>query len=321
MGLRATALLTAGIWMAAGLASIARAQPDGAPAATNSEAPHAPEAPHSPPAAHVAYLGTTAVGVDSDVVAAFEAGVEKALAATSIIVVHLPRDDRPRGADGQPCVTSTCLGALAARAGATHVVHGRLGLDPIQGQLAYSGSLEMVRIAPYQIVTAVPVACDRCIAKMLKAAAEVETSALMGQFFDAERRQWAAASEAQAAEKPGEKPANKGLLEEPKVAPTPTTVRPVWPLILGGAGVALLATGIVFVAEGEKSQCPERSASECKSVQDFRPWGIALGVAGAAATLVGGLIYFRWPSSDGSSAEAGARVGFGPSGLSVRGTF
>jgi len=270
----------------------------------------------------VVYLGTTAVGVDSDVVAAFEAGVEKALAATSIIVVHLPRDDRPRGADGQPCVTSTCLGALASRAGATHVVHGRLGLDPIQGQLAYSGSLEMVRIAPYQIVTAVPVACDRCIAKMLKSAAEVETSALMGQFFDAERRQWAAATEAQAAEKPSEKAASKGLLDEPKVASTPTTARPVWPLVLGGAGVALLATGIVFMAEGEKSECiASVSTSDCKSVRDFRPWGIALGVAGAAATLAGGLIYFRWPSPDGSSAEAGARVGFGPSGLSVRGTF
>lgn len=262
--------------------------------------------------ARVAYVGTTAKDVDSDVVAAFEAGVEKALAATSIVVIHVPRETRPRNPDGKPCVSSACLATMAATLGATHVVHGRLGLDPIQGQLAYSGSLEMIRIQPYQIVTAVPVACDRCIAKMLKAAVEVDTSALMGQFFDAERRQLAAATEAEA-RAAATKTAEADKAPAPAPLPPPAT-RAKWPLIIAGAGVAALATGIVFIAMGERSTCPDRSADECGVTHGYRTPGIVVAAAGAAVAATGGLLFYLLPSPGMANGEAQMSLG-------VKGSF
>ena len=285
-----------------------------APARADNAVPDAPpEGAKATSNARVAYVGTTAKDVDADVVAAFEAGVEKALAATSIVVIHVPREARPRNPDGKPCVSSSCLGTMAANLGATHVVHGRLGLDPIQGQLAYSGSLEMIRIQPYQIVTAVPVACDRCIAKMLKAAVEVDTSALMGQFFDAERRQLAAATEAEA-RAAATKTAAANKPTAPLPLPPPPAARPMWPLLIAGAGVAALATGIVFIAMGERSTCNDFDVDHCGVTRRYRTPGIVTAAAGAAVAATGGLLFYMLPAPGGAGGEQQVSLG-------VKGTF
>jgi hypothetical protein len=281
-----------------------------APARAENALPDAPpESAKATSSARVAYVGTTAKDVDSDVVAAFEAGVEKALAATSIVVIHVPREARPRNPDGKPCVSSSCLGTMAANLGATHVVHGRLGLDPIQGQLAYSGSLEMIRIQPYQIVTAVPVACDRCIAKMLKAAVEVDTSALMGQFFDAERRQLAAVTEAEARAAATKTAAKDKASPAPLPVAPPPAARPMWPLLIAGAGVAALATGIVFIAMGERSTCNDVDVDHCGVTRRYRTPGIVTAAAGAAVAATGGLLFYLLPAPGGAGSETQVSLG------------
>jgi hypothetical protein len=106
----------------------------------------------------------------------------------------------------------------------------------------------------------------------------------------------------------------------------------VW--VVGGVGVAALATGIItnIIARNDMSTCNSQAAdgnlatakSACDSAKPAAYTSYAMfGVAGAAAVVEGVLVYRIWSSGAASSGDTSVSLGWLPGGLSLsaRGRF
>jgi hypothetical protein len=83
----------------------------------------------------------------------------------------------------------------------------------------------------------------------------------------------------------------------------------MWPLLIAGAGVAALATGIVFIAMGERSTCNDVDVDHCGVTRRYRTPGIVTAAAGAAVAATGGLLFYLLPAPGGAGSETQVSLG------------
>ncbi len=122
---------------------------------------------------------------------------------------------------------------------------------------------------------------------------------------------------------------------EPKPAQLPPAEKPVWPYVVGGAGIVAMAVSVVFVVDStaagndlddvcgaeRRNSCPVGFDYESPRGREIRGFGlfVGLGVAGLAATTVGVLGFAL--SGDGKRESAMLAPWASPegAGLTVRG--
>jgi hypothetical protein len=243
--------------------------------------------------ARVAVLEPSASNLPGVEPHALQTAVASALAAKGVDVVPAGKIEPELAV----CTAPSCYVTVAGATNATHV----LRVEGLYANDGYTLQLEVWNRATGKLTRGERHHCEICAPRDMVGAAYDQTAVLWTQQAATDAQAPAAAPTAPAA---------------PTPAPTSgPAVKPLWPWIVGGVGVAALGTGIALVAMGKESGCPNATYDECGKKRDLAPAGYAVGGAGLAlvgAAVAGYLL---------SGRPADTTVALTPNGLAIGGRF